>query len=108
MKEQANAVIIAHGNGLYSIGIGPPTAVEHNEDSVLEAFLERPAMDGTELQERSGVDNAVRVLRQLCRRRPEFAAAVTSLPQREQMLRAPVAVQRPRNLCLRPLALVVA
>jgi len=77
MKEQANAVIIAHGNGLYSIGVGPPTAVEHNEDSVLEAFLERPAMDGTELQERSGVDNAVRVLRQLCRRRPEFAAAVT-------------------------------
>src|SRR5262245_9477025 len=52
MKEQANAVIIAHGNGLYSIGVGPPTAVEPNEDSVLEAFLERPAMDGTEAVER--------------------------------------------------------
>jgi hypothetical protein len=50
--------IISHGGGAYRVGNGRAYAVADDEDAVLTAFLQVPALDTGSLADRSGLDPA--------------------------------------------------
>jgi hypothetical protein len=60
-------VIWSLGGREYQVGI-TAQSVEHDEDRVLQAFLQRSAWETRELNAATGLDNAPRVLRQLCQK----------------------------------------
>src|SRR5262249_35098407 len=48
-EPPAHSCIISHGNRCYQIGNHEPVAVSDPADDVLQAFLDRPAMDESQL-----------------------------------------------------------
>lgn len=64
-ESEVKQSILFHRDKCYSVGNGDPFTVTENEDSVLQAFLDTPAMDTSELVRKSGVDRAAATLRSL-------------------------------------------
>jgi hypothetical protein len=77
------AVIISLGNRQYRIGDYPPVIVTDNEDTVLQALAEQPAMDEPALRERSGLENAAKILRDLRTKYKRIFQAAVRTPGRK-------------------------
>jgi hypothetical protein len=75
--------IISHGNMQYSIAGGPPIVVSENDDTLLQAFLEQPAMNKPQLGEKTGLGDveAVKVINKLPSRYNGMFASAITLPK---------------------------
>jgi hypothetical protein len=77
-RQQRN-VIVSRGTRQYTIGNRDPIAVTPNEDAVLQAFLDMPAMTDPTLKAKAKHDDPGRVLRRLRTRYDGiFAPAITT------------------------------
>jgi hypothetical protein len=64
------------GNRVYQVAGCEPVAVTTQEDTVLQAFLETPAMDDETLVDRSGYGHAAKILRGLAAKYAGFDKAI--------------------------------
>jgi hypothetical protein len=79
----AHPYILYHGDRRYQVSEGQPFVVTENEDNVLQAFLGAPALDQKMLIRRSGMNDAARSLRALCKKYDGVMASAIRLPGRK-------------------------
>jgi hypothetical protein len=79
-EEAESNVILYFGEALYKIGSTSPKTLEFTEDTVLQAFLERPNMQTEMLKNTSGITKAPEVLRNLAKKYDGIFAPAIDLP----------------------------
>ena len=89
-----------HGNKSYSVDTGDPITVTNEEDSILQAFLDKQAsMDTKELSGVSGVTNVSRTLKCLINNYGGMFQAAVRMPSRKNgggyYIRVTAAVEKP-------------
>lgn len=80
MHPAREYAIITFGDRVYQVGHHRRAKLTENEDSVLQAFLEKPTMDKQELIDTAGFDSAPRVLQRLCKKHNSMFAPAITLP----------------------------
>jgi hypothetical protein len=82
IRGEGAQIIISLGEKKYRIGAHPPVHLEDNEDSVLQALLEAPGnlLDKKGLINKSGIDDAPRVLGRITRKHDRIFATAIRCP----------------------------
>jgi hypothetical protein len=79
-NQETVDTIISLGNCLYRIDNSEQILVTDNEDNVLQAFLESPAMDSATLHDKSGVPYARRVLKKVSEKNNNLFSPAINFP----------------------------
>jgi hypothetical protein len=64
----------------YQVGVSEPLVVSDREDTLLQAFIDHPVMNEQQLRDKSGFDEAAKMLRTLCKKYDGYFAPAIRLP----------------------------